>query len=564
MGKIQFQIVSLTALLILATTGAIAGDSELVDAPIRWHDDDRRPIPMVREREPSLNEEYVAASVLRPVGRTLYPPRILRNIGTLFGGDHVLPAHNINALDEVPNSSWFTNRIGLFPMSVEDAARGVGTGSGPDRGGAWTIISAKTEGVTPGFIILDGAGQGFLIKFDAKQYPGTATGAGAISGRIFHAIGYNVPDDTVVHFRRERLRIREGVELRGEDGKKRPMTEADLEAILARVPQMSSGEHAGEYRAISSRFVEGKPVGPFNYLGRRGDDANDRISHEHRRELRGLRVFSAWLYSFDTKQHNSLDSYVGEPGAGHVKHHLIDFASTLGTGASGPLPRYNHEYTASLAGFTTKLLSFGIAEDTWRKIQSPEGLDEVGYIDVEHFDPGEFRPLQPNSAFSNLTDRDAYWAAKIVSAFSDEQILAICESAQYENPGATAFVAKALAGRRDIVARHYFDKIAPLDFFQLGDEGMRYHDLGAERGIYPNSTPRYRTRVAACSAGRSANGFSEWTESTETVAAVGAIATDRGNPFGVIELQVNRGDGWSSSVKAYFAPQSRRVVAVSR
>jgi len=33
-------------------------------------------------------------------------------------------AQNVNTIDEVPDSSWFTNRIGARPLSIEDAVRG--------------------------------------------------------------------------------------------------------------------------------------------------------------------------------------------------------------------------------------------------------------------------------------------------------------------------------------------------------------------------------------------------------------------------------------------------------
>ena len=93
------------------------------------------------------------ATFFRPLGRIFHPGRIVRGIGSAFGGDHVQPAANLNALDEAPNSSWFTNRIGLFPMTPEQVARGPIMEAGPDTSSTWTVVDAKTEGVTPGFTI---------------------------------------------------------------------------------------------------------------------------------------------------------------------------------------------------------------------------------------------------------------------------------------------------------------------------------------------------------------------------------------------------------------------------
>ena len=40
-------------------------------------------------------------------------------------------AGNVNTIDEVPDSSWFTNRIGARPVSIDEAVRGPLTGDGP-------------------------------------------------------------------------------------------------------------------------------------------------------------------------------------------------------------------------------------------------------------------------------------------------------------------------------------------------------------------------------------------------------------------------------------------------
>src|SRR3990172_7969893 len=57
-------------------------------------------------------------------------------------------AQNLNTVDEVPDSSWFTNRLGHRPLGTADLARGRNTSDGPAPG-AWTVTSSKSDGVTP-------------------------------------------------------------------------------------------------------------------------------------------------------------------------------------------------------------------------------------------------------------------------------------------------------------------------------------------------------------------------------------------------------------------------------
>ena len=63
----------------------------------------------------------------------------------------------------------------------------------------------------------------------------------------------------------------------------------------------------GRVRVTASRYLAGRPIGPFRYYGTRTDDPNDVIPHENRRELRGLRLFAAWTNHDDTRAHNTQD-----------------------------------------------------------------------------------------------------------------------------------------------------------------------------------------------------------------------------------------------------------------
>ena len=96
------------ALSALSGIAAAGGEPPLRDAPVVWHADDRRDIEPPQPRDPNILSTGVQASMFRPLGRMLNPVRIVRGVGSWFGGDHVRPAANVNALDEVPNSAWFT------------------------------------------------------------------------------------------------------------------------------------------------------------------------------------------------------------------------------------------------------------------------------------------------------------------------------------------------------------------------------------------------------------------------------------------------------------------------
>src|SRR5581483_3055438 len=83
----------------------------------------------------------------------------------------LLPAEAVNTLGEVPDSDWYTNRWRDRSMDVATLVRGPDGNPPPFMGAPWTVTSAKTEGVTPGFGITDGHGHKFLVKFDPKENP---------------------------------------------------------------------------------------------------------------------------------------------------------------------------------------------------------------------------------------------------------------------------------------------------------------------------------------------------------------------------------------------------------
>jgi len=398
-------------------------------------------------------------------------------------GVEIPRAMNVNTLGEVPDSSWFQNRIGVRDMSLEELARGPSEGGRPEL--PLTVISGKASGITPGFTVRDTAGKIYFVKFDPLLHPNLSTAADVIGKNFFHAIGYNVPESYIVYLRSGDLTIDPGAQVIVKGAKRVPMKREFLETMLE-----SSAHHPdGSARAVASLAVEGEVLGPLQFEGTRSDDPNDIVPHEHRRELRGYRVFCAWLNHDDSRAINTLDAYVGVPGSGHVRHYLIDFSSTLGSGSDNlrriapQNPRAGNEYIVDFEPIWKAFYTFGISDRVWRRIPyAYPQYAEAGRIESEYFDPARWKPEYPNPAFDRMLRDDAFWAAKIVARFTDDAVRAIVSTGDFLSKDAERYLADTVIRRRDKAVAHYFRQLNPLDGFKVGDS-LTFRNLGAERGL---------------------------------------------------------------------------------
>jgi len=393
---------------------------------------------------------------------------------------HITPAKGVNTLGEPMDGAWYTHRHYFKPMSSEELMDGVGGKNPPSPEGPWTVVSAKSEGISPGFVMTDSKHDRYYVKFDPISNPELATGAEMISVRFFHALGYHVPDDYLIFFNREKLVLDPNVEIRLE-GRKRKMKPKDLNKLLAKVPKTRDGK----YRAIASLQVEGKPVGPFKYFGTRIDDPNDVVAHEHLRVLRGLFVFCAWLAHNDSRSINSLDTLVDEDGSHHLRHYLMDFGATLGSSStSAKLARAGNEYYLDFKPAPKQMATLGLAVPEWAHAKFP-GYHSVGGFDSAVFQPDKWIPDYPNVAFLNRLPDDEFWAAKQVMAFTDDEIRTIVKVAQYSDPRAERYVADTIIARRNKIGREYFPKVLALDQFTVENGSLAFRDLAEEHRLEP-------------------------------------------------------------------------------
>ena len=522
-------------LLLLAAAGVLAAAGQR-----KFYADD----PIAREPETK------DASGAKPKNINLSYDLGL-NLFTRPGDRRMVRAQNVNTIDEVPDSSWFTNRILARPMSIEELTRGPDSGPGPAPG-TWTVIRAKRSGVTPGFTVRDSNGQVWFVQFDSAKHDQAASGATVVATKIFYALGYFQTENRIGELKPGNLTIDPNAKLDTPSGRVRQMEQDDIARVLERAHRRPDGS----YRLLASKGLSGKVLGGFEYYGTRPDDPNDVVPHEHRRELRALKVFGAWTNLVDMKALNTLDTVISENNRGVVRHYLQDVGSTFGTGALGPRDwDEGYEYLFEGDKIWKRLVTVGFYLQPWQTVPYKE-YRSIGRFEGDEFVPEDWKPRVPTAAFLHARADDNFWAARRVMAFSDEMIRAAVRTGQYTDAAAERHLADVLIKRRDKIGKAYLPAVNPLVDFALDATG---------RITFVNAA--VQARVAAAPAGGYEARWFRFNNDTGEAAPLGSPTASTGlaiqapvplpaEPGAYVKVELIAKDpphpSWKEPVQVYF------------
>jgi hypothetical protein len=478
----RLSIASILLTAAVATVVAGQGGARwFADRPVAWNEYDDADVPAAPA--PNHLQTLTTALTIRD--------SMANEADRILSLEGPLPAEDVNAADEVPCSTWFCARNHLRPMSAEEI------GTGPSVVAPrlpLTILKGKDLGAASGYQVKDAAGRKYMLKFDVAGHLGMANAGEMIGNRIFHAAGYNVPGALSIDLDAADLKAAPTATYLLYRVQKRPLTNAQVRATLSKVAHLPDGR----MRAVVVPWIGGNILGGFDMLGVRSDDPNDRIPHQHRRSVRASWLLFAWLSILDPSSINTIDTYVEEGGRHFVRHYFFDFGCAFGSATSYAQGlQEDGEYVVEVGRTIGALFSLGLyrrpfqdERAEWQRLTTEHPA--LGYFPAESFDPDNFRTNKKVPSHMRLTDRDAYWGAKLVTAFSDEQIATVVAAARLPEADA-GYIDRGLRVRRDIIGRRYLRAVAAVEGPTMAPDGTRvcFEDLAIARGYAQPAEVRY-------------------------------------------------------------------------
>jgi hypothetical protein len=531
-------------------------------------DTDLRPVSIACRRDPGSTEprttcaprEYVSPFVWDHLDNLVFA-RLSRALSLDVAGEAV----NLNSLDEVPDSAWFTNRPWTAAAAREVANQRASGACKPDDllpppdevpDRTWVIDHGKDNGSTAGFRITVPEKGVYMLKADDPGKPERASAASVIGAAFYHAVGFNTTCEQVVAIRKSELVLTPHLKVVDNDGVSHPFDDAALDKVLTSTTQLPGHR----VRMQASKWLPGVAIGPFRYVGTRPDDPNDVIDHADRRELRGSRLLSAWLDHWDAREQNSMDVWMASDAQrkrsspGHVVHYIIDTSDAFGgeVSVAEMSRRLGYSYTFDAADIARSMVTFGIEERPWDRARQAPGRGKFGFYRVDDFDPDDWKPMYPNPAFLRMTERDGAWMARLIARFSIGDIRRIVALGAWSDPSDAEYLTQLLVQRQRKILARYLGVLSPLgEIHAPAPDQVCATDFARLRELAPASAFRYtaiergggRSRAVRAEAG--ADGV-VCVRTQPLVAAVrarlGSIdATPDGDPARRVTIEIRNG-----------------------
>ena len=449
----------LTLAVLLAASACVYRPARFVEAPPVTHVADDEPIDMPLRLEVNDVVEFSELFVGRPVVEAMRTTRRP-------------PPADINALDEVPVSSWFA------PLEADAASFEMTYAEGGAPVPPYRVLLERAPSGKDGIPVVDGLGRRFELRRDPVDRSELRTAAAAISARLVRAVGYLTPEVYISDASEGDFTTAPGEQhpqaiVNGNEPDDPDVVRKALRKNLDEWLESATVGKGGVYRFSATRWPPGIDVGRTPAMGLRGDDPNDRVPHEDRRTLRAIKLVGAWLGMTRFTPHELRDVYVGLPGEGHIRHYMVGMDRSLGTESIiGKRPEQKNEMLL--------LATLGFAPDpnippTQRKYVA------IGAIG-EEVDPAEYGPGLPFPPMDAFNGADAFWIAKRIAEVTEEMVLLAVRAGKVSNRTARRLLFELILARQRRVIEWGYAQTTPCDVEGVTEKGIVVLDRAVAAG----------------------------------------------------------------------------------
>lgn len=363
-------------------------------------------------------------------------------------------AQDVNSFDRVPDSTWYVQRPGGLQVRADYVRQGPPV----------PPLSAGVVTDDGTLRVRDARGRPYELVLDPHAKPESVTAAGAVSSRIFFALGYRTEESHVVR-----------VSLSSFSAKYKDVAGRFL---AQRTPWGRTRNVRAPQRVLAIATPRGIDLGNTQSAGTREGDVNDVVEAEDRRTLRALGTFAWWLGVRGIGRFYTRDYYVGKAGKGHALHYVVGLQNSLKATSLSSLalradPNQVH------GDFLKNLYSFGFAEQPPAPVIVKEPLRQYSKEPL----PDSFSPIRPYDPLDHQLPSDAYWAAKKILEVEPSTLGWAVNNAQLSDDRLARALAKQLERRGRDLARKLFALATPVEIQGWDDDSFDLVDLTLVYGL---------------------------------------------------------------------------------
>jgi hypothetical protein len=204
-----------------------------------------------------------------------------------------------------------------------------------------------------------------------------------------------------------------------------------------------------------------------------------------------------------------------------------------------------------------RLFSFGFALSPWQTVRYTES-PSIGKFEGERFDPRTWHPQTPTTAYMEMRDDDAFWAARRVAAFTDEMIRAIIHTGEFEDASAERALGDIMIMRRNKILQTYLPAINPIVSPRLDAGNRLSFGNAAVDARVANAPERYRAAwFEFDNATGATRPLSETSSATTSIEAPNGLPTAV-NSFIAVDLSAESREHptWQRPARIYFRRES--------